>query len=451
MSQWSVRRVTLFDMKKYLMICVAACAVFASQAQAAVAINTWKLDNGARVYFVENHALPIVDLSVQFDAGERRDTKDKAGLAAMTNALLTRGVQAQGSLPELTESQVLDGFADIVAQYGGGAGSDSGGVGLRVLSDKTDRTAAVTLLSRVLSKPSFPVDALTRDKARVIGSLKDAQTKPGVIAGQTFQAALYGTHPYGYEATPATIDALTREDIVAFHRTHYVANSAVITLVGDLTKDEANSIAVQLTAQLPQGTALPAMPPVPPAVASDQRIAHPASQSHILIGMPALVRGDPDFFPLLVGNYVLGGGGFVSRLMHEVREKRGLTYGVSSGFSPQVQPGPFTISLQTKKEQTKEALKVTLDTLDAFLQTGPSASELKAAKDNLTGGFALNLDSNSKLLSFVAMIAYYNLPLDYLETWTDKVKNVTAAQVKEAFARKVQADKLTVVVVGQAN
>lgn len=438
-------------MKKFLMMCVVACTAVVSQVHAGIKIDTWRLDNGARVYFVENHALPIVDINVQFDAGSRRDPQDKAGLASVTNALLNRGVQAQGSLPALNESQVLDGFADIVAQYGGGAGWDTGSVSLRTLSDPSDRGTAVGLLARVIAKPLFPADALERDKARMIAGLKDAQTKPDFIADQALQQAMYGSHPYAFDATPATVAAITRDDIVAFHQRHYVATDAVVTLVGDLTRDQAQQVATELTSRLPQGAPLPPMPPVPAAVGSDKRIAHPASQSHILLGMPALERGDKDFFALVVGNYVLGGGGFVSRLMNEVREKRGLTYGVSSGFSAQAQAGPFTITLQTQKAHTAQALKVTRETLATFLKEGPTASELKAAKDNLVGGFALNLDSNRKILGLVSMIAYYDLPLDYLDTWTDKVKDVTAAQVREAFARKVQADKLSVVVVGQAN
>jgi zinc protease len=428
---------------------VTLWVVTAVNAQAAVKIDTWTLDNGARVYLVESHALPIVDLSVQFDAGSRRDPADKAGLAQMTNILLTRGVLANGTAPALTESQVLDGFADIVADYGGGAATDMGGVSLRVLAEPADRDAAVQLLGRVLAAPSFPEEALARDKARMIAGLKDAQTQPGVIAGETFQRAMYRAHPYAYEASPESVAKISRDDVVNFHRTHYVASQAVVTIVGDVSKTLANEIALTLTSQLPKGTAQPAMPPVPAQVASDQRIAHPASQSHILIGMAALERGDPDFFPLHVGNYVLGGGGFVSRLMQQVREKRGLTYGVSSGFSPLAQPGPFTISLQTQKAHTEEALQVTLQTLEGFLKSGPTAEELKAAKDNLIGGYALNLDSNRKLLALTAMIAYYRLPLDYIDTWTDKVQQVTAEQVRAAFTRKVQADKLSIVVVGQ--
>jgi zinc protease len=164
--------------------------------------------------------------------------------------------------------------------------------------------------------------------------------------------------------------------------------------------------------------------------------------------MPAMARHDPDHFALTVGNYVLGGGGFASRLMQQVREKRGLTYGVSSYFNPMAQAGPFQIGLQTKKEQASEALKVTRDTMAEFLRDGPTAAELKGAKDNLIGGFSLRIDSNKKILENIAAIGFYQLPLDYLDTWTAKVAAVTTAQVKDAFNRKLQMDKLSTVVVG---
>jgi zinc protease len=187
---------------------------------------------------------------------------------------------------------------------------------------------------------------------------------------------------------------------------------------------------------------------VPASHAEEERIAHPASQSHILVGAPAITRGDPDFFALTVGNYVLGGGGFVSRLTREVREKRGLAYSVYSYFSPMAQPGPFQIGLQTQKAQTNEALKVVRDNLAAYLRDGPTPAELKAAKDNLVGGFALRIDNNRKILDNIAVIGYYNLPLDYLDTWTANVARVTAADIKAAFNRKVAIDKLVTVVVG---
>jgi len=168
----------------------------------------------------------------------------------------------------------------------------------------------------------------------------------------------------------------------------------------------------------------------------------------VLIGLPALKRGDPDYFPLLVGNYSLGGGGFVSRLMKEVREKRGYAYGVQSYFLTMVQPGPFQIGLQTKKAQTNEALKVTRDVLDNFLAEGPSEAELVAAKQNLIGSFPLRLDSNRKILDNVAMIGFYGLPLDYLDRYAENVEQVTAAEIKAAFARHVKAENMVTVVVG---
>jgi zinc protease len=177
------------------------------------------------------------------------------------------------------------------------------------------------------------------------------------------------------------------------------------------------------------------------------RIAHPAAQSHIYVGMPGVRRGDADFFPLLVGNYSLGGGGFVSRLMNEVREKRGYAYSVYSYFMPRKLEGPFQIGLQTKREQSAAALKVVNDTLSGFLKSGPTPAELKAAKQNLVDGLALRLDSNAKLLGYLSVIGFYGLPLDYLDTFAARVNAVTAEQVKAAFARHVKPEHLVTVIV----
>ncbi len=245
-----------------------------------------------------------------------------------------------------------------------------------------------------------------------------------------------------------SVGAIAREDLMAFHAKHYVANRAIVAMIGDVTRAEADTLARQLTQRLPQGGALPVMPPVPPTVGQEERIAHPATQSHIMIGAPALERDDPDYFSLIVGNYVLGGGGFVSRLMQEVREKRGLSYGVSSYFLPLAQQGPFEVGMQTQKEQTDEALNVVRNTMSNFLRTGPTPRELRAAKDNLIGGFALRIDNNRKILENVATIGFYKLPLDYLDTWTENVAKVKAVDIKTAFNRKIGPDRLATVVVG---
>lgn len=425
------------------------CLTGTVPAHAALQIQNWTLENGARVLFVENHTIPMLDVSVEFDAGARRDPPGKAGLAAFTNGMLARGVLATATEPALSEAQVSDALADTAAQRGGAAGSERAGVSLRTLSGPAERDAALTLLARMLAQPSFPDDIIARDKARTIADLKEALTKPEALADKAFWKALYGDHPYGQQASVDSVATIGRADVLEFHRSHYVADRAVIALIGDVSRAEADRIAQQLTQRLPRGAeALPALPEVPAAHAQELRIPHPASQAHILIGAPALQRSDPDYFTLTVGNYILGGGGFVSRLTREVREKRGLSYSIYSYFKPMAQPGPFQVGLQTSKTQADDALKVVRSTLARFLRDGPSQAELKAAKDNLIGGFALRIDNNRKILDNIATIGFYRLPLDYLDTWTAKVARVTTADIRAAFARKVALDKLVTVVVG---
>lgn len=441
----------MLNMKRFLIFVIVMAGVV-TNAHAALNIQSWTLANGARVLFVENHSIPLLDLSIEFDAGARRDPAGKAGTAAMVNTMLARGVVA-GSNPQkepaMNEAQISDAFADIAAQRGGGAGDDRGGLSVRTLSNAAERERAAALLARLLAQPSFPDDILQRDKTRGIAALKEALTKPEVIAGRAFSRALYGSHPYAKEESVESLAAIRREDLVVFHRRHYVANRAVVSLIGDISREQADAIAQQLTVRLPQGEPLPELPPVSTTRGQEERIAHPASQAHILIGTPAIARNDPDFFALRVGNYTLGGGGFVSRLMREVREKQGLAYSVYSGFNPQAQPGPFQIGLQTKKEQTDEALKIVRQTLADFLRDGPTPEELKAAKDNLIGGFPLLIDNNRKILDNIAMIGFYNMPLDYLDNWSANVAKVSSADIKAAFARKIRVENLATVIVGK--
>jgi zinc protease len=250
--------------------------------------------------------------------------------------------------------------------------------------------------------------------------------------------------------TPETIAAINRDDLVAFYHSHYTRNNAVVAVIGDLTHQQVEQLAEQLTASLPQGDAAAVLPVVPlPVQASEVRIAHDAAQSHILLGYPGIKRGDPDYFPLYVGNYILGGGGFGSRLTEEVREKRGLVYSVYSYFSPMREAGPFEIGLQTKREQTDEALKVVRETLKKFVDYGATAKELKDAKDNLIGGFALRLDSNAKVMDYLSVIGFYGMPLNFLDDYTKQVNKVTLAQIKDAFARRIHPDKMVTVIVGK--
>ena len=420
----------------WLLVCVSPLA------SAALPIEHWTTSRGARVYFVRAPSIPMLDVNIDFDAGARHDPPGKDGLASMTGAMLARGSEGRD------EAQIAERLADLGAIRGGGTDDDRLGVSLRTLSSADERNAAIELLADLVSRPLFPQALLAREQDRSLQSLRESLTQPASIAQRAFYPLLYPNHPYGTLSDAKTIAAITRDDLVAYHRARFGASGAVISLVGDITRSDAQAIAERLTRDLPQGEPAPAMPALSAPVAAERRIAHPASQSHILIGTPLISRGDPDFFPLFVGNYVLGGGGFVSRLTNEVREKRGLSYSVGSGFTPLMQPGPFVVSLQTQKAQTDQALAVVRDTLAGFVADGPTEAELTAAKQNLVGGFALRIDSNGKILGNLALIGWYGLPLDYLDRWTEQVERVSSAQVREAFSRRINPKQLVTVIVG---
>jgi zinc protease len=422
-----------------------AFALAAAPALATPLIQHWQAQSGAQVYFVEDHGLPMLDVDVGFHAGSAFDTADKSGVAAMTQNMLNLGSQGLG------EDDISRGLADIGAQLGGGFDQDRAGISLRTLSNPAQRDQALDIMASVLQHPTFPDNVLQREKARLIAALKDKQTRPEAIADKAFAKAVYGDHPYGLQPSGeiATVQNITRSDLVDFYTKHYGAKSAVVAIMGDVTRPEAEAIAEKLTAQLPAGGASTAIPPVTMHIKpSEQRIPHPASQSHILIGAPGVSRTDPDYFTLYVGNYILGGGGFVSRLMNEVREKRGLAYSVYSYFIPMQQPGPFRIGLQTRKASADEALAIVRETLRKFIEQGPTAQELKAAKEHIIGGFPLRIDSNGKILSYLSMIGFYDLPLTYLDDFPAKVEKVTVADIRDAFKRRVDPDALATVIVG---
>jgi len=427
-----------------LLLVGALCA--AAPALAVPPIQTWQTASGARVYFVETHDLPMLDVNVDFPAGSAFDTRAKSGVAGLTEQMLRLGAGG------FNEDEIARKIADVGAQLGGHFDLDRGGVSLRTLTSRDEMTQALDIFSRVLQSPEFPAAVLEREKASLVADIKEADTKPGSIAERTFDQLVYGNHPYALRASGEvdTVPAITRDDLVAFYRAHYTADRAVIAMIGDIDRTQAQDIAEHLTAQLPRTSDAPAeVPPVPPLTHAEMKvIPHPATQSHVLIGGPGMKRGDPDYFSLYVGNYVLGGGGFVSRILNEVREKRGLAYSAYSYFMPMQQDGPFMIGLQTRKDQTAEALAVTRATLDKFIAGGPTAEELKEAKENIIDGFPLRFDSNRKILEYLAVIGFYRLPLTYLDDFPANVGKVTLASINDAFKRRVDPDRMVTVVVG---
>ncbi len=439
-------------LRSALLGAVAALAAV-NAAHAALPIEHWTLPSGARIYLVSTHALPIVDVQIDFDAGSRRDPAAQAGLASMTATMVEKGVRAgRDGEPALDENALGEAWADLGAQFDTSVGNDRASYSLRTLAEPALLAKAVALAAREIGEPAFPADVWQRERERIGAALREANTKPATIAGRAFSQAVYGSHPYGHEVTEAT---LARIDIEAM-REHYgqliVPCRAKLSIVGAVTRAEAEAVATTLLSRLPGPEACTALPPIAPVEAltapKDERIPFSSAQAHVLFGQPGYPRNDPDHFALTLGNYVLGGGGFVSRLTNEVREKRGLAYSVYSGFAPGLGAGAFRVGFQTRPDQAEDAVKVAREVLANFVAEGPTASELQAAKDNLIGGFPLLLDSNRKLLGNVANIAWHDLPLDYLDTWTARMKAVTAADIRAAFARKLQPARMVTVVVG---
>ena len=418
--------------------------IYSQWTLAALPIQHWQASSGAQVYFVESRGLPILDISVDFSAGSSADTPEKSGRASLTLQLLDLGAGG------LSEDKISKSLADVGAQLSARFDRDRSGVLLRTLSNKNERNQALDIFSKIIQHPEFPKSALKRERARVISRLKEAKTKPGYIASRTLNNMLYGAHPYGLRSSGEidTLNGLQRKDLVDFYQSHYSAANSVISIMGDVSRSEAAAIAEALSKDLPQGKALNILPPVTEPLPGTKRITHPATQSHILLAYPGLKRNDPDYYPLLVGNYILGGGGFASRLMEEIRQKRGLAYSVRSGFYPLKQAGPFQIGLQTKKEQSEEALMITQKVLADFVAEGPTEKELAAAKGNIVGGFPLRIDSNKKIMGYLAVIGFYNLPLTYLDDYVSAVDTVTVGQIKDAFQRRIPPEGMVAVVVG---
>ena len=430
---------------------VVGLLIGCSAVRAAIPIEHWTQPSGAQVYLVQSPAIAMVDVQINFDAGARRDPAGKPGLANLMASATAYGIKARGNAPALDENGVSDAWADLGASFGGSAGADRLSFALRSLTYPDILEKAVALAARQLGEPAYPDAPWLRDRPKLLASLKESNTRPATLAGRAYARAVYGDHPYGAEPTEESWNRISASDMRLLHAQVLRACSAKVSIVGALNRAQADALVARLLAYLPASgcDALPAVPEVAELTAAkEERIAFASAQAHVLVGQPGMKRSSPDYFALTVGNHILGGGGFTARLTEEVREKRGLTYGVSSYFAPGLHAGAFTIGLQTRPDQAQQALDLVREVLAKFVKEGPTDKELQAAKDNLIGGFALRLDSNKKLLDNVSNIAWNNLPLDYLETWTTQVQKLNVDDIRAAFARTLQPEKMVTVVLG---
>jgi zinc protease len=423
---------------------IAVLLLTAVTVQAMPDIQTWQSPSGARVLFVAAPELPMVDVRVVFDAGSARDG-DRSGLASMTAAMLTQGAG------EWDANLLADRLENVGASLDASADRDMTVVAMRSLTRQPALDTAVETLASVLSAPSFTPSDLERLRENRLIKLRQDDESPKTVGQKALYRALFGNHPYAADpaGTAEAVTAMTRDEMKDFHARYYRGANAVVAIVGALDRTGAESLAARVTAGLPAGERQPALPAVAELASGTlEPIPFTSSQTTVLAGQPGMRRGDPDYFQLYVGNHILGGSGLVSILMDEIREKRGLSYSTFSYFLPLAQRGPFIMGLQTKNTQADQARAVLLDTLKRFIDTGPTEPELIAAKKNITGGFPLKIASNGDIIQYLAVIGFYGLPLDYLDRFTARIESITAAQIRDAFARRVHPDRLAIVTVG---
>ena len=408
--------------------------------------DSWQTNNGMTVVYYQTKEVPMVVLQMGFQAGSAQDGS-QFGLAFLTSQLIGEE-SATGDA-----TQIAEHFADVGAQFSTDAERTMAGLKLKSLSKPDALMPAVKNLVDLLHNFQVSDTTFKRAQQQQLVAINGSQQNANEVANMVFFQSLYGDHPYAHsvKGTSDTVMALNKADVHSFFKKHYGANKAILVIVGDLDKQYAKKIATQLSEALPRGDQLDTVPKAAPHTNGKLiKQSFPSSQTVIRMGQLGIDYNSPEMFPLKVGNYILGGGTLVSRLAFEVREKRGLSYGVDSQFVPMPATGPFVISLSTKQSQADQAITVTENVTEQFIKQGPSDHELQEAKQYLVGSFPLSLASNDKIAAMMLRIYFFSLPSDYLLTYRDKINAVTSEQVRQAMAMQLNPSKMLRVEVGQA-
>jgi zinc protease len=408
-------------------------------------IQTWETENGARVLFVPATEIPMLDVKIVFDAGSARDD-GLSGLALLTNGLLAEGAGGK------TSQQIAEAFESVGAQVSYDASKDMATVGVRSLTETRYLDPAIRMLTEMLTQPDFFEDAYKRELNRMKVAVKARQQSPSALAGEAFNKAVFGDHPYALpsDGTEASLENMSLEAVRDFYKQYYVARNATVAIVGNVERWQAEEIVKAILSGLPAGEKAEALAEVKPLQKAEKIVIdYPSTQTHIFVGQSGIKRGDDDYFTLYVANHPFGGSGFASRLVEVIREDNGLAYSVYSYFAPLRETGLFAMGMQTKTEQTGQALELLDQELRKYVAEGPEKDELAESISNITGSFPLKIDSNSKLLGYLAMIGFYELPIDYLDHFIENIKAVDVDKINEALKRRIHPDKMVTIVVGK--
>ncbi|MDH3974584.1 MAG: insulinase family protein [Deltaproteobacteria bacterium] len=401
-------------------------------------------DNGITVLFLERSSLPFITVNVTIRAGSVFEPPELAGLAGFTADLLTEGTAARSS-----------GRISEEIDFIGGSLSSSGGIdfssaSLKVLSK--DREKGFELLSDILLNPSFPEEEIERERSQVKASIISKADDPSTVAAEEFNELLFGDHPYSRPAEGYldSIEKISRDHIVDFHKRYFLPNNSIIAVVGDMKKRELVRLLDKYFGPWKRGNAVAAnYAHVKPLVKKVVKVIDKdLTQANVQLGHIGMKRDNPDFYAAYVMNYILGGGGFVSRLMTEIRDNQGLVYSVYSYFNPLKDPGPFKVGLQTKNESAKEAIEESLRQIKAMIEKGVTGEELRNAKDYLVGSFPLKFTTNSKIAGYLTYMEVYKLGLDYLDKFPKIIESLTIEDINRAAGKYLDPENYLLVVVG---
>jgi len=404
-------------------------------------------NNGITLLWLEQASLPVVSVEVLVRAGAMLDPQNKAGLANMTARLLEEGTETR-SATEISETSDFIG-----ARFGASAGKDYTTIQLRVL--KKELATGFDLLSDVLMHPKFDENEVTRIQKQVLGGIRAEKDRPGAMAMRAFQAAIYGDHPYRHAVVgnEDSVPTIRRSDLMAFHQKYYRPNNTIIAIVGDIKEAEARKLLQDYLGKWEDApVTFPKTAKLPPLNQKIvKHIEKDLTQATVLLGHHGIHRASPDYYPVLVMNYILGGGGFSSRMMADIRDDRGLVYSIYSRFSTNLLPGDFRVSLQTKSSSVGEAIDGVLQEMVKIRKSPVTDVELDEAKAYLAGSFPLRIDSSRKVARLLTQIAFYGLGLDYFKTHVEGIRAVTQAEVQRVAKQYLKPDHYALVVVGKAS
>jgi len=422
---------------------IAALTLAAPGARAAVDIQKVETPGGLTAWLVENHDIPFTALEIRFRGGAALDSPEKAGATNLMSALIEEG---SGDMDARAFARARDSLA---ASFSYDTSSDAVRVSARFLTENRD--AAIDLLRQSLVDPQFDPGAIERVRAQVMSQLRSAANDPRRMARKTFNAEVFGDHPYAIptNGTLDTVPNLTRQDIVNAHAGALARDRVHIGAVGDISADRLAALLDDVLGDLPESGA-PLPPKATPEFDGDtQVVEYQTPQSVAVFGQEGVTLDDPDFFAAYILNHILGGGSFESRLMQELREKRGLTYGISTYLADRDQATLWMGSVASSNETMAQAADMIRQEWARISRNGVTRQELDDAKTYLTGAYPLRFDGNSPIANIIVGMQMQGLPIDYVETRNDRVRAVTQEDVNRVARERLDPGALSFVVVGQ--